>query len=489
MPTVTLGGTRRATRIAAAVSDATALAGLLLIALAWRWSVAVTVSTGDAADSSQVAQVAARIGSGERPLFLPDSPPVGSLEAYLTAPLIAQFGPSAGVVRAVPLLLALAFVLATYAIGRTVWDARVAWWSAVIAAVGPAFLILAGVSAGRGAPVVLALGTAALALLACIRRRPGSQPAAFGLAGLLIGLACWTRPVGLVYLLPAVGLAVTRWRRWADDDAAPTEGSLGASALPSDGRQSVSDPAGTAASAPADRTPPRSRVAWEALAGLLGLILGAWPLIWTALQSPDSVPFAQAPAPDPLDLARRARDLVIESLPIVAGFLQPSASADLFEQQLREARIWQVGGLCIALAAIAGVAWHVGLAVAAGRRPGAWWLIPLLPATPIAFLVPVLGWSRPTDPTDLLPWYSLVPLVVAIVVRSPGYRRRGRRLLLFVPLVILWLSISLGLDPRLYRATESLPPAAGQAIDRQVEAARGASNRPVDRGGGRGGAG
>src|SRR5204862_3420288 len=114
-------------------------------------------------------------------------PYLGSLEAYLVAAALALAGPSNLVLKAVPGLAYLAFVLLLFLGARRAFGDRVALLSALYLALPPSFLAFWSVKARGGSVELLALGQA-LIFLAPSGARPGPRLATtVGLVALLSG--------------------------------------------------------------------------------------------------------------------------------------------------------------------------------------------------------------------------------------------------------------------------------------------------------------
>jgi hypothetical protein len=175
------------------------------------------------ADEALVAIQAQEILHGRFSLFLPRQAYMGSLQSLVAAPLVAIFGAHPTSVRLSPLLWLLPGLLALLSLerrgggplaaGRGARALSVAWLFP------PAVLFLAGLKARGGNLEGLVLGLWAVALIWPGRRARTSRLWMWGLAGLLLGLGCWTHDQTIFFLplmLPALIVAGrTVWSRAA----------------------------------------------------------------------------------------------------------------------------------------------------------------------------------------------------------------------------------------------------------------------------------
>ena len=190
---------------------------------------------------------------------------MGALEAYLAAGVFRLAGPSVVALRMVPLLFALLLVLLTYELARRVVGRQAALVAAILTALAPLYPAVWSLKARGGYIETLVFGSALLIVThrllygphdgLGLRALPPARPARFAalvrlwrrlplqrrpygwllLWGLLAGLAFWTNPVSLYYIVTGAGaLALTAlrrhgWRVWRPE----TRQRLAHAALPS----------------------------------------------------------------------------------------------------------------------------------------------------------------------------------------------------------------------------------------------------------------
>jgi hypothetical protein len=178
---------------------------------------------------------AEQILHGAHPTYFAGQAYMGAWDAYLAAPLIALFGPSAGVLRAVTLTESLLLVPLSGALAARLYGERARVPAMLLAAVPPLYVAAGELHLLGGYVETLVLGTAALLCLAEIVARwrqvysggptAGSGPSTgrgpststtglWGLLGLLAGLGVWIDPLVLYYLLAGAvwSLPFAIWR-------------------------------------------------------------------------------------------------------------------------------------------------------------------------------------------------------------------------------------------------------------------------------------
>lgn len=171
---------------------------------------------GDPADYDRIARYLADVGTYPPSSFAdPTSPsalrPPGY--PYLLAAIYEVFGVRWTVVRLVAGLLGTVGVWLLWDTVRRLWDARLATWTAAVAAVVPSLVWVGGGLTAESLFVPLVLASA----WAAVRHRDaGGHPALVLAAGVLLGLAVVTRTNGVVLLLPLLVAAWVPRRRWTD---------------------------------------------------------------------------------------------------------------------------------------------------------------------------------------------------------------------------------------------------------------------------------
>jgi hypothetical protein len=176
------------------------LAILMLLTAASRFVLTSRYYLLPDADQSVLGLMARHVLLGERPVFYWGQVYTGSGEAYLTGLVFRLAGQSDTALHVVPLCSSVAFCLLTALQARRWYGDGIALLTAVLLAGGPAFLVLWSGWAGSGYLEAMLLGTAALLL-----GLPGgtAQPRrrSLLLAFALLGLAIWTQPIAVYYLL------------------------------------------------------------------------------------------------------------------------------------------------------------------------------------------------------------------------------------------------------------------------------------------------
>lgn len=155
------------------------------------------------ADESVVGLMALHVLQGERPVFYWGQPYLGSLEAYLVAGAFLVAEPSNLVLKLVPTVVFLLFVVLAYLGTRRDLGPVPATLAALYYCLPSSFLAFWSMKARGGYVELLLLGQG-LIFLAPWAVRPGKRLAGrlFGY-GLLAGLALWTHLLGLAWVAPA----------------------------------------------------------------------------------------------------------------------------------------------------------------------------------------------------------------------------------------------------------------------------------------------
>jgi hypothetical protein len=174
-------------------------------------------------DGAYGAFVALHILQGERPApaFTEGANYQGTLKSHLAALAARLFGADdlSFLMTLASLLLYLVFVAATMALARRIAGPIAALVAGVYLAVSPRFLTVFSLNCVGQYVDVVALGGAALAVVARIldRRLDGASARGHYLAvGILLGAAFWAQPVALGYVLAALLVLALRARTWRD---------------------------------------------------------------------------------------------------------------------------------------------------------------------------------------------------------------------------------------------------------------------------------
>jgi hypothetical protein len=191
---------------------------------------------------------------GEHPIFFYGQNYMGAFEAYLGAPLFRLFGPSVFIERLTLLPLYMIFLICMYFITATLYTKKLALFTTLLLSLGSSDILTHQLMAIGGYPEIMAFG--ALIFLLAFRlalssphltahtERPQrtQRILLYVLLGLFIGLSLWIDPL----LLPCITLSVLLLLCFCG----------------------------------------RELLRWEGLAGLLGCLLGAMPLIIYNLYAP-----------------------------------------------------------------------------------------------------------------------------------------------------------------------------------------------------------
>lgn len=169
-------------------------------------------------DESTMGLAASHITEGRHyPAYFYGQDYMGTLEAYLAAPLFAAFGPSLVALRLPTLPMYAAFCFAMYHLTRRLYGP----WFAVavigLLALGSNSVVRSETFAGGGYPEIKPIGAAALLLAVWLGAERGqtSRRRLLGYAawGLLAGLAWWTDPLIGPYVAAAGAVLVYGCRR------------------------------------------------------------------------------------------------------------------------------------------------------------------------------------------------------------------------------------------------------------------------------------
>lgn len=221
------------------------LTACLLLAVAVRLVVLLRSHGMMDSDEAVLGIQAEQILRGAHPIYFAGQSYMGSWDAYLLAPLIALFGPSAWVLHSLTLAESLLLVPLLAALARRLFGQSAFLPAALLAAFCPLYVTAGELRTLGGYVETLVLGAALLLAVEIARRWSDhrSTTRLWLLAGLLAGLGLWIDVLIVYYIAAAVlwlaPLALRRWRaatvatdKPARSRAALTSlGALGASAL------------------------------------------------------------------------------------------------------------------------------------------------------------------------------------------------------------------------------------------------------------------
>lgn len=185
---------------------------ILVLAGAWRFWLLARDAFPFNADEAVVGLMARHILSGERPIFFYGQAYMGSLDAYLVAGAFSILGQSVWAIRLVQILLHMATIITTVAIGVLAFKSvKTGLMAGLLLALPPVnSLLYTTVSlGGYGEAMLLGSLNLLVGLLLFDRlRQPAPRRSGwlFLLWGFLTGLGLWENGLTLVFALPAAGL-------------------------------------------------------------------------------------------------------------------------------------------------------------------------------------------------------------------------------------------------------------------------------------------
>ncbi|MGX1617378.1 DUF423 domain-containing protein [Micromonospora chalcea] len=273
-------------------------------------------------DEATMGLAALHIARGDGfPVWFYGQAYMGTLEAYLAAPLVALAGPSVLVLRLPTLALYALFLLLSWRLTRRLGGDR--WYALLVVAVlalGADRVVKNQLIAGGGYPELNPAG-AALALLTvglCVTG-PGARLPRWAAWGLIAGVLLWVDPLILPYVLTLGALLVAwRWRELA-------------------GRAGV------------------------VLAG--ALLLGAAPMVVDSIRhgrNPVAAVLAAGGTGAPADWADRLHGGLVLGPPLAMGFCSPGRCATW--------QLWWAVAFPVLLALAALTAWHTLRRASGGPR-------------------------------------------------------------------------------------------------------------------------
>ncbi|WP_343445821.1 DUF423 domain-containing protein [Micromonospora schwarzwaldensis] len=166
-------------------------------------------------DEATMGLAALHIARGDAfPVWFYGQAYMGTLEAYLAAPLVAVAGPSVLVLRMPTLVLYALFLLLSWRLTRRLGGDR--WYALLVVAVlalGADRVVKNQLIAGGGYPELNPAGTAlALLTVGLCAGGPGARLPRWAAWGLVAGVLLWVDPLILPYVA-ALGALLLAWRR------------------------------------------------------------------------------------------------------------------------------------------------------------------------------------------------------------------------------------------------------------------------------------
>ena len=246
---------------------------------------------------------------GEHPAFYYGQHYMGTLEAYLGAPLFHLFGASVLVMHLTMIGLFVIFLTSLYILTSRLYSPRFALLTITVLSIGTSSMLQRQMKSIGGYTEILPLTVLALLItykLACLKKEtPVLQKGLlYALWGLLVGLALWSDLLIAPYLLIAgIGLVIFCWR---------------------------------------------DLLKWSIWAVLLGFVIGAFPLIFyniTAAPGNDSLSIllqqASVRKPDPDPFWPHILNTLLSNLPGITGF-QPAHMVIFWETNAPHATFYKV---------------------------------------------------------------------------------------------------------------------------------------------------
>ncbi len=198
-PSLTEHNFRRAVLLALLLGLGVRLA--LIVASGWRIDY----------DEAMIGLLGMRVQGGSFSAFVPGQPTLGSIEAYLLAPLFALFGANVYSFRLLSLLLSAAYIVTTAWVGRAALGTRGGAFAALLAALCPPYMLIGSLKTWGATIETLILGNLLLLLVSRaladgVQRRPRWQ--VWFAAGVVAGVMFWIAWLGFYYFIPAALLTV-----------------------------------------------------------------------------------------------------------------------------------------------------------------------------------------------------------------------------------------------------------------------------------------
>ncbi|MEV4491839.1 hypothetical protein AB0K04_17205 [Micromonospora coxensis] len=187
-----------------------------LAAVAYRGALLLADTPRTNSDEATMGLAALRIARGEDfPVFFYGQAYMGTLEAYLAAPLVAVAGPSWAALRLPLLALYALFLYLSWRLTRRLGGDR--WFALLVVtvlALGADRIVKNQLIAGGGYPELNPVGVGlALLTVDLAAGRPDGRRWRFAAFGFLAGLTVWVDPLLLPYLLPLAAVLVGAVRR------------------------------------------------------------------------------------------------------------------------------------------------------------------------------------------------------------------------------------------------------------------------------------
>jgi hypothetical protein len=167
-------------------------------------------------DEATMGLMARHIAAGQQaPVWFYGQEYMGSLEAWLAAPLFALFGSSTGLLRLQNLLWYALLMVLVYHLGVRLYSHRVALLATGLLVLGSDRVFKNQLIAGGGYPEIVPLVGALFLIAVLLATGAGRRVVLFGLWGLVAGVALWDHWIALPYIGAAgVLLLAFTWREF-----------------------------------------------------------------------------------------------------------------------------------------------------------------------------------------------------------------------------------------------------------------------------------
>ncbi|MEO3930791.1 glycosyltransferase family 39 protein [Micromonosporaceae bacterium B7E4] len=180
-------------------------AALGVAGLLWRIWLTTVGTPPTNSDEATMGLAALHIAQGrDLPVFFYGQHYMGTVEAYLAAPLVALAGPSVAVLRIPTLLLYALFLVLMYLLVRRLFTAGLAVLTVGLLALGSDRIVKNQLIAGGGYPETAPMVAGLLLLTYLLVIRAQTRWYAFAGWGLLFGLIAWNHWLPAPYLLGAL---------------------------------------------------------------------------------------------------------------------------------------------------------------------------------------------------------------------------------------------------------------------------------------------
>jgi hypothetical protein len=180
------------------------------LGVVWRISLTAVGAPPTNSDEATMGLASVHVNQGrEMPIYFYGQHYMGTIEAYLSAPLVAMFGPSVAALRTPTTALYVALLILSFVMVRRVYTAGLAVVVVGLLACGADRVVKNQLIAGGGYPETapMVVGLLLLTWALATARRAGLVP--FAGWGLLLGLIAWNHWLPAPFLLGALVLLIT----------------------------------------------------------------------------------------------------------------------------------------------------------------------------------------------------------------------------------------------------------------------------------------